>query len=410
VTLVTLRLCDLTTSRPHDHATLLIQKRRLSMSWSFKIAQIAGIPIKLHMTFFIIILLGAWQWAGRSDDAVTGAIFGAALMVALFGCVVLHELGHSLTARVYGIQTREILLLPLGGVAQLSKNPEQPRHELLIALAGPLVNVVIALVLILIGLTPQINLFAYVMDGRGLSEILNNDLSLNNFLLWLLSANVSLVLFNLVPAFPLDGGRVLRALLAMGLGYPRATRIASAIGQLLAIGFGLLGLFNGNLLLVLVAVFIFVGATQETAVAESKVVLTTRRLGDAYNRHVITLQNGDRLSRVVDYLLTSYQPDFAVLFGKKLLGIVTREDVMRALASQPADLYVSEIMKREVVNLDANLNLDEAREQLGEQGARVAAVYDGENFLGLISMEDIQEAFSVLMFNQRHIELKQTAA
>lgn len=380
------------------------------MGWSFTIARVAGIPIKLHITFFIIILLGAWQWAGRSADPVAGSLFGAALMLALFLCVTLHELGHSLVARAFGIQTREILLLPLGGVAQLSKNPDQPAHELWIALAGPLVNVVIAGILIVIGLTPQVDLFAYLLDGRGLSEILGNDITLSNFLLWLLSANISLVIFNLIPAFPLDGGRVLRALLAMQLGFPRATRIASAIGQFVAIGFGLFGLLSGNLLLALVAVFVFVGATQETAVAESKVVLTTRRLGDAYNRHVLTLQNGDRLSRVVDYLLTSYQPDFAVLFGKKLLGIVTRDDVMQALASQPHDLYVSEVMRREVVKLDANLTLDDARDQMSEQGVRVAAVYDGENFLGLISMEDIQEAFSVLMFNQRHVELQKAAA
>lgn len=379
------------------------------MSWSFRIAQIAGIPIKLHITFFIIILLGAWQWAGRSEDAIAGSLFGAALMLALFLCVTLHELGHSLMARYFGIQTREILLLPLGGVAQLNKNPDQPGHELWIALAGPIVNVIIAFVLIVIGLTPQIDLFAYVLDGQGLTNILSSDITLNNFLLWLLSANISLVLFNMIPAFPLDGGRVLRALLAMGLGFPRATRVASAIGQFVAIGLGIFGLLTGNLILALVAVFIFVGATQETAVAESKVVLTTRRLGDAYNRHVITLQNGDRLSRVVDYILTSYQPDFAVLFGKKLLGIVTREDVMRALATQPDDLYVSEVMVREVVKLDANLTLDEAREQMAERSVRVAAVYEGENFLGLISMEDIQEAFSVLMFNQRHVELKQAA-
>jgi len=195
----------------------------------------------------------------------------------------------------------------------------------------------------------------------------------------------------------------LRALLAMWLGQRPATRIAAWIGQLAAIGLGLFGLFSGNLLLTFVAVFIFVGAAQETAVAESKVVLTTRRLGDAYNRHVITLQNGDHLSRVVDYLLTSYQPDFAVLFGKKLLGIVTREDVMRALATYPHDVYVSEIMHREVLKLDATLTLDEARERLGAEGTRIAAVYNGAEFLGLISAEDIQEAFSVLMFEQRHL-------
>ena len=374
------------------------------MSWSIKLAQVAGIPIKLHMTFFIILLLGAWQWAGRSSDPLVGAIFGVVLMLALFLCVALHELGHSLMARRFGIQTREILLLPLGGIAQLEKNPDQPRHELLIALAGPLVNIFIAALLILVGLTPQVSLLTSLLDGQGLSVALSNEPSLNNLLIWLVSANVSLVLFNLIPAFPLDGGRILRALLAMGLGYPLATRIAAGVGQLIAIVIGIYGLFSGTLLLALVAVFIFVGASQETAVAASKVVLTTRRLGDAYNRHVITLQNGDRLSRVVDYLLTSYQPDFAVTFGKKLLGIVTREAAMQALASQPDDLYVSEIMNRDFVKLDADLNLDEVREQLGEKGVRVAAVYKGEEFLGLISAEDLQEAFSVLLFNQRHLQ------
>lgn len=380
------------------------------MNWSIKVTEIAGIPLKLHITFFIILFLGAWQWASRTGDPLAGAVFGMLLMIGLFVCVVLHELGHSLTARLFGIETREILLLPLGGVAQLNKNPDQPRHELLIALAGPLVNVVIAALLVIVGLTPHVNLFNTLLDGQGLLQGLSSEPTLPNLLLWLLSANISLVLFNLIPAFPLDGGRVLRALLAMWLGQRPATRIAAWIGQLAAIGLGLFGLFSGNLLLTFVAIFIFVGAAQETAVAESKVVLTTRRLGDAYNRHVITLQNGDRLSRVVDYILTSYQPDFAVLFGKKLLGIVTREDVMRALATYPNDVYVGEIMHREVLKLDATLTLDEARERLGAEGTRIAAVYKGEEFLGLISAEDIQEAFSVLLFEQRHLAGQDTPA
>lgn len=377
------------------------------MNLSFTLVRIAGIPIRLHITFFLIILLGAWQWAVRVNEPISGALFGAALMIALFACVALHELGHSLTARAFGIQTREILLMPLGGVAQLDKNPERPQHELLIALAGPLVNVAIAILLVIIGLTPQLNLFSYLLDGQGLSTLLGSETTIHNFLLWLLSANVSLVIFNLIPAFPLDGGRIFRALLAMMLDARSATRLATIVGQLIAIGLGIFSLASGNFLLALVAVFIFVGATQESTVAESKVVLTTRRLGDAYNRQVITLQNGNRLSHVVDYLLTSYQPDFAVLFGQKLLGVVTREDAMKALATFDYDPFVSEIMRREVLKLDANLNLDEAREQLAEKGARVAAVYDQDNFLGLINLEDIQEAFTVLMFNQRHTQLKQ---
>lgn len=379
------------------------------MNLSFTLTRVAGIPIRLHVTFFLIIILGAWQWATRVDEPLSGALFGAALMIALFVCVALHELGHSLTARAFGIETREILLMPLGGVAQLNKNPERPQHELLIALAGPMVNVVIAILLVIVGLTPQLNLFSYLLNGQGLSTLLSGETTVRNFFLWLLSANVSLVIFNLIPAFPLDGGRIFRALLAMLLGVQLATRIASITGQLIAIALGIFSLASGNFLLALVAVFIFVGATQESAVAESKIVLTTRRLGDAYNRHVITLQNGARLSNVVDYLLTSYQPDFAVLFGKKLLGVVTRDDAVQALATYDYDPFVSEIMRHEVLRLDANMNLDEARQHLAENGAKVAAVYDQEDFLGLINLDDIQEAFTVLMFNQRHSQLKHAA-
>jgi Zn-dependent protease len=376
------------------------------MSWSIKIAQVANIPIKIHITFFLILGLSAIQWAGRGNDPVLGALFGVTLMLALFFCVTLHELGHSLTARAFGIDTREILLMPLGGVAQISKNPEKPYQELLIALAGPLVNVVIAaILLLLIGILPNLSLNALMLDGAGLTR-LSNDTSPTSLVYWLLAANISLVLFNLIPAFPLDGGRVLRALLAMRLGQPRATRIAAVVGQAIAIGLGIFGVISGNLLLALVAVFVFVGASQETNAAQAKTVLVTRKVGDAYNKHSITLQNGDRISRVVDYLLTSYQPDFAVTFGSRLLGVVTREDVMKALAMQPNDCYVSEIMTRDVFKLSADDTLDTARDKMGEKNVRVAAVYDGEQFLGLVSQEDISEAFAVLMFVNRHHQLR----
>jgi Zn-dependent protease len=380
------------------------------MNWSIKIAQVANIPIKVHITFFLILGLSAAQWAGRGDDPIFGGLFGIVLMLALFLCVTLHELGHSLMARFFGIDTREILLMPLGGVAQINKNPEKPLHEFLIAVAGPLVNVVIAAILLLIiGIHPNLSLANLLLDGSGLTR-LTNDMSPTGLIYWLLTANVSLVLFNLIPAFPLDGGRMLRALLAMRLGMPRATRIASGIGQALAIGLGVYGFLSGNWLLALVAVFVFVGASQETTTAQAKTVLITRKVGDAYNKHAISLQNGDRISRVVDYLLTSYQPDFAVVFGNRLLGIVTREDVMRALAIQPNDCYVSEIMNRAVFKLNAADTLDDAREKMEAQNVRVAAVYDGEQFLGLLSQEDISEAFAILMFVKRHQQLRAISA
>lgn len=378
------------------------------MNWSFQIARISGINIKVHISFFLVLLLGGMQWAGVGDNGVQGFLFGAVLMILLFTCVTLHELGHSLVAQRFGIPVHEITLLPLGGVAQLGKNPEKPMQELLIAIAGPLVNVVIAIILLIVtgGATNALN----VLGGRG--ELLNqlNDTSPRTMLYWLLGANVSLFLFNLIPAFPLDGGRVLRALLAMGLGYPRATRIAAIIGQALAIVLGILGFISGNFILILIAVFVFFGASQENTVAQSKTVLTTQKVGDAYNRHALTLQIGDRVSKVVDYILTSYQPDFAVMQGSNLIGIVRREDVLRSLALQTNDAFVTEIMNRDFQRIDAGKSLDEVREFMSEQAVRIVAVFSGNQYLGLVSSDDLTEAFAVLTFAERQKRNRMTKA
>jgi Zn-dependent protease len=377
------------------------------MNSSLQIATVAGIPIRVHITFLLILGLGAYQW-GSLTGTVGGALFGVLLMVLLFVCVTLHELGHSVVALAFGIPVRQIVLLPLGGVAQISRNPEKPWHEFLIAIAGPAVNVVLAgLLLVVAGLAVG----PLMLDPQGLLPGgLPTQPSFTTLVLWLLAANVSLVLFNLIPAFPLDGGRVLRALLAMALGYPRATRLAVAVGQLLAVGLGAFGVLSGNFVLTLVAVFIFFGAGQETAEAEAKTVLQTLRVGDAYNKHALALQVGDRASRVVDYILTSYQPDFAVLHGRRPIGIVTRADVMKSLADDPADNLVTEIMQREFLKVDARKTLDEVRREMAEQGGRLAAVYDGETYLGLVSQEDISEAFAVLTFLQRQQQARLASA
>ncbi len=372
------------------------------MGWSFRIARVDGIDIKVHISFFLILILGAVEWGGLTGT-VDGALFGVVLMILLFACVTLHELGHSIVAKLFGIPVREIILFPLGGVSNITKNPDKPLHDLLISIAGPLVNVVIALVLALVlGRVGVVSL----LDGQGMLQELETP-SLQGMLLWLLAANVTLVIFNLIPAFPLDGGRAFRAILAMFLGYRRATRIASVVGQLLAIVIGVYALISGNFVLALIAVIIFFGANQETATAESKTVLKTLRVGDAYNKNALTLAVGDRVHKVVDYLLTSYQPDFAVLQGSNLLGIVTRNDVLRAMASNPTDLFVTEIMQRNVVKVDASMTLQEVGEQMQAQGARVAAVYNGTTYLGLVGLEDISEAFTILAFQQRQQQVRE---
>lgn len=377
------------------------------MNWSFRILNVAGIPIRIHVTFSLILILGAYEW-GSMTGTLNGAMFGVVLVALLFVCVTLHELGHSLVAKVFGVPVRQITLLPIGGVAQITKNPDQPVHELLIAIAGPLVNVALAILfLAALGFTaaPQ------MLTGHGLlPDEMGNTPSPTTLLSWLLMANFSLAIFNLIPAFPLDGGRVFRALIAIFTGYPRATRLASAIGQLIAIALGIYGVIIGNFILVLVAVFIFFGAGQETAEAEAKTVLNTLRVGDAYNKHALTLVVGDCVSRVVDYILTSYQPDFAVLQGSNPIGIITRNDVLEALAAHASDTLVTEIMQRDFLKVDAGKSLDEVRRMMSERDTRIAAVFDGANYLGLVSMEDIAEAFAVQTFVERQKQLRQAQA
>ncbi len=363
------------------------------MRGSLRLFRFAGIDIKLHFTFPLILVLGAVQWGG--EHGARGALFGVLLMLALFTCVVLHELGHSLVAQRFGIPVREIVLLPIGGVALLSRMPRKPVQELLIAIAGPLVNVVLA-----IGLYFLIGLGGFSVDPRTLiDEAQKAAPSTSTFLHWLLAANVSLVLFNLIPAFPMDGGRILRALLAMFIGFRRATRIASGVGQLIAVGLGLYGLSTGNFLLSVLAVFVFFSAGQERAVENARVLLSTLRLRDGYNKHALTLAPGDSVSRVIDYLLTSYQPDFAVVMSGRLLGVVTRDAALAALATQEGDPYVAGIMQREVFPLVAALTLAEAQEKMAEAGVTHAAVFeDGERYLGLVNSDDLREALHIATF------------
>jgi Zn-dependent protease len=364
------------------------------MNWAYRIARVSDIDIKVHITFLLILVLGGMQW-GKSYG-VSGFLFGVVLMVALFACVTLHELGHSLVAQRFNVPVREIVLLPIGGVAMLGKLPEKPIQELIIAAAGPLVNVVIAGILVLFA-APTFT----TLDGHGLVEGSMQQPSLQNLILWLLVANITLVVFNLIPAFPLDGGRMLRAFLAMFTSYAKATRIAATIGQGFAVVLGILGVMSGNFILAIIAVFIFFGAGMESFQAKAKTVLDTLRVGDAYNKHALELVPGDRVSRVVDYILTSYQPDFAVVLGGNLHGVVTRDDVMRTLSHRGDDPYVAEIMQRDVVQVDANESLEQVQERMGEQNTRLVAVHSSGRYLGLVSREDLKEALSVLFFVKR---------
>ncbi|MBZ4418747.1 site-2 protease family protein [Myxococcus sp. RHSTA-1-4] len=369
------------------------------MPWSIRIGRIAGIDLKLHFTFALILMVGALQWG--VPHGPRGAFFGVLLVSLLFVCVVLHELGHALMARRFGIPTRDITLLPIGGVAQLERTPEDPRQELWIAAAGPVVSAVLAAVLF--GATALVlGATSAGLTGEETVRTLLTQPSLPTLLAWLAGANATMALFNLLPALPMDGGRIFRAALSLRLGAERATTIAAGTGQVLAVGMGLFGILQGHVGLALIGLLVFMSAGRERAEVAARRVLTTLRVEDAYNKHALVLVPGDRLSRVVEYLLSSPQSDFAVVLGEWLLGVLTRERILQALRREGPDTYVSGLMQRDVPRIDAAATLEDARRLMGERRTGIVAVYRDDVFLGLLGVADLSEALAVASAVSRH--------
>ncbi|HEV8245285.1 MAG TPA: site-2 protease family protein [Polyangiaceae bacterium] len=355
------------------------------MKWSYRLLRVSGIDIRVHATFFIIVLLGALD--ARQHFGPAGLWFGALLVCAIFLCVTLHELGHSLVAQRFGVSVKQIVLLPIGGVAQLGSEPKTPWHELLIAIAGPLVNVLIAGVLFL-SLQPS---WATLYD-----PLIGGDLpSPRAFATWLLVSNVWLAAFNMLPALPMDGGRVLRALLSMFLGKPRATRIAAGLGQLLAVGLIALAFTSGPVTLALIGMFVFLGAAQERTMQQTTGVLSELRAGEVCDPDASALSPGDHLGTVLDQLLRSPQSAFVVLHGHDLIGVVTREDVLHAAPTVGPAVPISRIMRRDCRVVSAELGLDQVRAMLGEARSPVV-VMGPEGVLGVLSLEDIARVAAVM--------------
>ena len=359
------------------------------MSWSIKLGRIFGIDIKVHLTFLLILVWGALNYGGSA-----GPLYGVVVTLALFTLVLLHELGHSLAAIGYGIPVKDITLLPIGGVARLERMPEKPLHELVVALAGPAVNVILAMVLL-----PIVAVLA-VMQGVPLSAGMLMQPGLLGLLVFLLTANVSLAVFNMIPAFPLDGGRVLRAILGFFVDYQQATQAAVTVGRILAIGLGLLAVFTGQISLALIAVFIFFVGGQEGQAVATRGILRRARVAQALTNNAVALSPEATVGQVASLMMSSRQSDFAVLdpASGQLLGVTTSHNVARAMEQGRWRSGVVDIMQqaRNVPTIALNASLDELQEKLVQTSSRVAAVYDGLYFRGLISLEDVYRVFQFL--------------
>ncbi len=347
------------------------------MGWSAKIGRIFGIDLYIHATFpLLFVWVGFVYWV--QTGTLEGVLFGLSFIAVLFVCVVLHEYGHALTARRYGIGTRHITLLPIGGLAMLERMPKEPRQEIVVALMGPAVNVAIALALFLV---------LAVTGGGG--EIMEPSLMPANFLQSVLYANIFLAVFNMLPAFPMDGGRVLRAALSMRLGRLQATRLAARIGQGLALLFGLLGLF-GNPLLLLIAIFVWVGAAAEAGASEIETRLHRKPVSRAMITDFHALSPDSTLGRAVDLTLAGTQKDFPVLDGHRLVGVANQGAILRGLRDHGLEGRVADIMSDPVI---AGLDDDLAGllENLQQEETRLICILDRGQLVGLVNIDNISE-------------------
>jgi stage IV sporulation protein FB len=354
------------------------------MRWSFRLIRIAGTEVKVHVTFLLLLAWFALSAAqqGGTQAAVSSVVF----LLALFACVLAHEFGHIMMARRFGVRTPDILLLPIGGVARLERIPEDPKQELLVALAGPAVTLALAaLLFLLLRLTHQPLL---PEDGNALTL---------PFFTQLMLVNVILLVFNLIPAFPMDGGRVLRAILSSRMGLRRATRVAGRIGQGLAVGFGLLAVYGHfNLLLLLIALFVFVGAAAEMSAVETRFAGAGVTVTDMMMTRFQTLPVHARLRDAARLLLEGDQSEFPVVDNLGAVeGILTRDLLVRGLAHYGEDGTVAEVMASPVPAVGPDTPFPQAVAHLRASGVPALPVVQDGRLVGLLTLENVSELLMV---------------
>jgi Zn-dependent protease len=377
------------------------------MRLSYRIFRVFGIDVRVHVTFVFIVAYFAYVWGVLQEPGGPwGALYGVLLVVLLFALVVIHELTHSRVAQHYGIDVKSITLLPIGGLASMAEIPEEPRKELAISAAGPLSNLVI--MVIMLGLLPL------VVDWNALSfsGVFSGQMFERSFTgayLYILVINGFLALFNLLPAFPLDGGRVFRALLAMRIGRAPATRVAVLVGQVLAVAMAIYGFLGGGIILILVAIFIFFGAQGEGGQGEVQRVLAGLKVKHVVNPGVHVARRGQTLGELAVRLFHTYQEDFPVLSGHgELEGILTRDRLIAELSRHGSDYPVAEVMRTDFPAIGLEDTVTYALERMRAGGFKAVPVVEQGALAGMLSLEDIAEVYSLLSAGGRDL-LKQVA-
>lgn len=356
------------------------------MFGSLRLGKFFGIDTYVHGTFWLLPLFVFVSGAAAGNPA--GAVGEVLFLFALFGCVALHEVGHALAARYYGVRTRDITLYPMGGVASLERMPEKPGQEIVIALAGPAVNVVIAA-----------GIFAGMLAGvvafPGSWDLTASD-PLDGSVVRLMAVNVGLVVFNLIPAFPMDGGRVLRALLAIRMGHVRATQIAASIGQMFAFVLGFVGLF-GNPLLIFIAIFVYLAAASEAQWVTVRAMWRDVPVSAAMITQFATLTPDSTVDEAIETLLRTTQSEFPVVDPEgKPIGLLSRSDLIRALKTVGPDARVADATTTPLPVIGHRRPLDDAFRILQEKSAPAVGVIDSQGKLtGVITSETIGEMIMV---------------
>ncbi len=352
------------------------------MRWSFPVGKLFNIPIRIHYTFLLLL---AFIWYVESTVLGPAAGFHSVIFWALiFLCVLLHELGHSLVAKSYGLEIVSIVLLPIGGVSQITDIPHDPIKEVNITIAGPIVNFILAGVLFVIG--------EVVDPSLQFSQISLQSGSTMVDLFW---ANVMLGLFNIIPAYPMDGGRILRGIIAMKKEYVEATRLAADVGKLFAVAFIIIGFFY-NLWLILIGIIIFGGASSESEAAVVSSKLENITVGELMITDFKTISPDEPLTAVVEKSLHTFQNDFPVVSNGKFVGVLMRSSVIESLYHRLHERKVGEIARQNFPTITPDETAANALTTMRTAHINIAPVEQDGTLIGIITIEKLLDASSSL--------------